>query len=925
MSNMNTPKKQSVASYYAYSIFSKKCFTFLILLSIFCSMHAIEPEIQSSLVDENRVLSEAYELHLTSPDNPLVNSTVSINHEDAWLFFDNIKPSVVINDYRKYIFIGEDTLVPGTNGRVAIYAHGTVIMPHGSSFEPLKVFNKSNFSGDSIGLVVHTYYNSLDSMDNAIRSFKLKRGYMATFANNANGTGYSRVYIADKEDLQISELPAELDGKISFIRVFKHQWVTKKGWVAWSASEDDWANATADIEMTNSTWNYSWNDFPRTTENSEAVPQRSKLTYPGWSGINGKEDVSHLLSYNEPSHPEQHKDDNGEKALTVDQALAQMPDHLKSGLRIGSPSTTSNSWLFEYIDRCDKLNYRVDFVAIHAYWAKSPQQWYNDLKYVHERTGRPLWITEWNNGANWTTETWPDDTPDLTTDNAQKQLDDLTAILQVLDTTHFIERYSIYNWVQDRRAIILADTLTPAGKYYAANKSAMSYNGDNEFISQWNARSPVLELTNFSSDGGVGLSWEDPNSELTTQISVERKLDGAGYTEHKIFVYPNVTSFTDTIDTGVSGSISYRIKVKTVNGAEALSNEVSCYKTIGGGTLQVGDFIISDFDWKKAALSTGYSEVPVVILGPASYNNRNSIFTNRVKSVSSNNLNFHLEPWQYIEDPVLEVPENVSLLTISEGRYSFGGLSAEAGSVSGVTDEWKQVTFTEPFSSVPIVFSTQVTNNPSFPTTSRIRNVTKTGFEVCLQKEEEVTSTLLGDKVSFLAITTGVGWLDNKKIITGILDEVGDYYSYGEAEIDASFVHPAIFANLQTVNDEITSTIRYTKTAEGNVKLFKKREKSLTSAPVAKDQLAYMVVDLESSLPSSVYSQTLQNTTVFPNPVHNVLFFNFDGEPLVEIYDMFGKKCAESKGQKSINTEHLLPGVYCIKIDGALQSTIIKQ
>ena len=45
---------------------------------------------------------------------------------------------------------------------------------------------------------------------NAIRSFKLKRGYMVTFALGKSGWGYSRCFIADKEDLEVPAMPAEI-------------------------------------------------------------------------------------------------------------------------------------------------------------------------------------------------------------------------------------------------------------------------------------------------------------------------------------------------------------------------------------------------------------------------------------------------------------------------------------------------------------------------------------------------------------------------------------------------------------------------------------------------------------------------------------------------------------------------------------------
>src|SRR5690606_29894084 len=135
------------------------------------------------------------------------------------------------------VFINDEPLNVGANGRVAIYGNGTVIMPFGYGFKPLTIYSEENFDGNAKQLEIHNYHNNLGEFDNAIKSFKLKRGYMATFANGADGSGYSRVFIADEEDLEFSVMPAELYGAVSFIRVFKHEWVSKKGWCGWDAEE----------------------------------------------------------------------------------------------------------------------------------------------------------------------------------------------------------------------------------------------------------------------------------------------------------------------------------------------------------------------------------------------------------------------------------------------------------------------------------------------------------------------------------------------------------------------------------------------------------------------------------------------------------------------------------------------------------------
>jgi hypothetical protein len=376
---------------------------------------------------------------------------------------------------------------------VARYAHGTVVMPHASTFKPLTVYTEDHFNGDSSQYKQHTYFTNLGSMDNAIKSFKLKRGYIATFANASDGTGYSRVFIADEHDIEFSVMPEALHGRASFIRVLRYEWVTKKGWCG-GAYEGD---------MSGSTWYYNWQANLQSTSDLEFVPMRAKLNWSPWSQINALQNVSHSLGLNEPDHAEQHKDDNGEKVVTVAQALEQWPEMLKSGLRVGAPATTNFNWLYDFIDQCKELNYRVDYVAVHAYWGSSAQSYYNNLKYVHERTGLPIWITEWNYGANWTSEWWPNDPTEYTDQNADYAYTHIKEIVDMFDTAHFIERYSIYNWVEDARAIVLNGALTKAGEYYANNKSVIAYNKENEVILDWNYELPTISYRFLSLSNSI--------------------------------------------------------------------------------------------------------------------------------------------------------------------------------------------------------------------------------------------------------------------------------------------------------------------------------------------------------------------------------------------------------------------------------------
>jgi hypothetical protein len=500
----------------------------------------------------NFIVPGKTDLHLTGEVTPLVNSSVDLNSEDAWLFFDNIRPSVVIANWLDKVKVNGLPALNNPDVRIALYKNGTVVIPNGgqTSTKALEVFTQPSLTGETKTFEIETYHNSLGDFNNTIRSFKLRRGYMATLATNPDGSGYSRVFIANDDDLVVNTMPQGLDATVSFIRVFKWDWVSKKGKAGWSPAK------------INSTWYYDWNIGGSGSNDYTYSIIRQNAGWPSWTDINNKKNVNHLLGFNEPDRPDQAN-------MTVDQAVSQWPEMMKSGLRIGSPAPASphNSWITDFLAKCDQLNYRVDFVAIHCYWGGlTPSQWYSQLKSIYDRVKRPLWITEWNNGANWTTESWPSDQAG----QFEKQLNDLKGILQVLDTTSFVERYAIYDWVENKRAMVLADTLTPAGKYYAANKSNFAYNPQRAFVHNWKLVAPSISGTINSDDHSkVTLTWKDINGELGSKYVLERKINGIDadfvpLQEFTGYVLTGNLSFVDDI----LDKATYRVKAYDLTGSQ---------------------------------------------------------------------------------------------------------------------------------------------------------------------------------------------------------------------------------------------------------------------------------------------------------------------------------------------------------------------
>ncbi|RYD29861.1 MAG: hypothetical protein EOP87_17595, partial [Verrucomicrobiaceae bacterium] len=427
-----------------------------------CQTLSLDNDIQThaTLASTTVTLTGRSELRITGATTPITGSVIHLNSPDAWLFFTNIRPSVVNSAYLGQIRVNGANAVLNTNCRVVQHADGTVVIPHGSTFTPMQVFSGSHFTGTSMSLANHTAYNdgSLGVLANKISSFKLKRGYTATVAQNASGSGVSRNYVAQDGDIEVALLPTDLDDSISFVRVFPWRWTGKKGMAG---------NISSGLNVR---WDYNWNIDRNSILDTEYVPIRATRWWPDLGQNWNTRGANHLLGYNEPDSVDQSN-------IAVGDAIWSWPDLLGTGLRVGSPAPTDGglNWLYSFMDQADTAKLRVDFVAVHYYRsfssASDPDgattQFYNFLKGVYDRTKRPLWVTEWNNGANWTTG--PD--PTLAQNAAT-----VAKMIEMLDNTPFVERYSLYNWVEDVRRVKWDDgSLTAAGVAYRDKVSPLAY------------------------------------------------------------------------------------------------------------------------------------------------------------------------------------------------------------------------------------------------------------------------------------------------------------------------------------------------------------------------------------------------------------------------------------------------------------------
>ena len=292
----------------------------------------------------------------------------------------------------------------------------------------LKIYSEYDFSGDMHEIYCGFYNGTLAAYDNWAVSFTLDKGYMATFAEDVNGTGVSKVYVAADHDLRIN-LPAELQKKASFIRVSPWRDVHKKGL----------AGGGTDVAVAlNNSWYYNWSNTGENLGEIEFVPNQ-------WSGgsisksvsLGERMDISHHMAFNEP-------DNDDQSNMTTDKAIEKYELLLASGLRLGSPANTDGAkgatWRNEFMEKAEAKGLRVDYIVVHYYKKTSPANFYNWLKAIHDKWQRPIWIKEFNYGAPWVSNKPAD---------IQASSDGLESYINMLDDTSFVERYSVFTWQPD--------------------------------------------------------------------------------------------------------------------------------------------------------------------------------------------------------------------------------------------------------------------------------------------------------------------------------------------------------------------------------------------------------------------------------------------------------------------------------------------
>ena len=577
---------------------------------------------------------------ITSTEPFTTTGSVNItNTEHAVVIISKIKPSKVIDSWLKnHVYIEGKQAVNGTNCDVRVYNRGAIIYPYSSDFKPLTVFSEQEYGGTAIndfGLENSGgYMNTLSDakLNNKIRSFKLKRGYMVTFSTRAKGRGYSRCFIADKEDLEFSTLPLVLDQKITSYRIFKW-WNTHKAGLASNGRQ-------ADNDALNSSWCYDWAQGNASlSPDVEWVPNHIYEDYPSSATCGSRTESCHMKTNNEPGNS---ADDHPQDVATV---LANWENLMATGMRLCSESSHdgSMSHLKAFIDSIDARGWRCDILDLHCYWDSgtfNSLTWYSD----HYGNGRPIWISEWVWGASWNRNGfWArTSTPDECSEANQTICYNGTVpILNVLNNNSRVERYAYWNSEAAGTHIYHDGKLTKLGEYYAEMDEGMGYDASIQKVPTNPRQVGPSSLTgNYNPDTKtMQLSFKENNGEYNRLCNIEFRTPNSTTWETLEPVELKETAANYNLSINARSNYRYRIRVVDLNGKEYITNEVMAVddnlsfgdpveveegtKYLGGNQLVNGSFDLGLYDWKTGIngllAAPYYQSVPVGGYNGSSY------------------------------------------------------------------------------------------------------------------------------------------------------------------------------------------------------------------------------------------------------------------------------------------------------------------
>ncbi|MEM8962028.1 MAG: matrixin family metalloprotease [Acidobacteriota bacterium] len=279
------------------------------------------------------------------------------------------------------------------------------------------------------------------------------------------------------------------------------------------------------------------------------------------------------------------------------------------------------------------------------------------------------------------------------------------------------------------------------------------------------------------------------------------------------WIYDGAGDYLTDIDNTDSGDIESLVNISSyvagtyyleVKGAD---DDVQMYDlTLVNANLNRIDFGTETVDERVRTDSISGVPNARVVMGPATYGD-DAPGVIRLGNVSNTSFDNRFQEWDYQNGT--HDNETASWIALPDGVSNLGGLEAEAGDVT-VDHNWTRVDFSHTFSTKPVVIPTVTTTNGDSAVVARIKNLSKTGFDIRLLEEEANNGTHDDEVVHWIAIEKGETAVDGKTLFVGHTGNQVDE-DWHEIDVPSDLVDDFFIAAMQTSLGSDPASLRYRK------------------------------------------------------------------------------------------------------------------
>ncbi len=235
------------------------------------------------------------------------------------------------------------------------------------------------------------------------------------------------------------------------------------------------------------------------------------------------------------------------------------------------------------------------------------------------------------------------------------------------------------------------------------------------------------------------------------------------------------------------------------------------------------DDIEIDHNWARVDFAEPFVH-PVVVAGPLS-NNDSDPSVIRLRNITSTGFEIRLQEWNYLDGT--HGLETVSYLVLEKGTHTLDdGTQIEAGTFTASGGATKTVEYTSTFATEPVVMTTQATFNDTNTATSRLKDISTSGFSVSIEEEEQSSRTHGEESIGYIAWEQSNTTIGNMKVIVAKTSKIVKHkwytIKYGEQLIEI----PLFLAAMSPQKGGNTASIRYTNRTDSSVQVKVAEEQS---------------------------------------------------------------------------------------------------